>query len=118
MCITKCVFFEMLSFSVKMHRKMWKKVVKYFSHPFPHTPKRSLYLKPVLNIFECLTLIVDNYLFLFFLRLQVLKIPPIAQAGSTSPTLANLRQALAGAINNSINQQQGTSPQVIANSTL
>ncbi|XP_052688916.1 histone-lysine N-methyltransferase SETDB1-B-like isoform X2 [Crassostrea angulata] len=50
-------------------------------------------------------------------RLQVLKIPPIAQAGSTSPTLANLRQALAGAINNSINQQQGTSPQPSSSSS-
>lgn len=50
-------------------------------------------------------------------RLQVLKIPPIAQASSTSPTLANLRQALAGAINDSINQQQGTSQQSSSSSS-
>lgn len=91
---------------------------KIFFTPLPTYTQKEFIFKASLNIFECLTLIVDNYLFLFFLRLQVLKIPPIAQAGSTSPTLANLRQALAGAINNSINQQQGTSPQVIANSTL
>ncbi|XP_078334332.1 histone-lysine N-methyltransferase SETDB1-B-like isoform X2 [Crassostrea virginica] len=43
-------------------------------------------------------------------RLKVLKIPP-AQQTSTSPTLANLRQALTGAINDSINQKQNTSQQ-------
>lgn len=50
-------------------------------------------------------------------RLQVLKIPPIPQASSTSPTLANLRQALAGAINDSINQKQGTSQQPSSSKT-
>lgn len=95
-----------------------EKSSKIFFTPLPTYTQKEFIFKASLNIFECLTLIDDNYLFLFFLRLQVLKIPPIAQADSTSPTLANLRQALAGAINNSINQQQGTSPQVIANSTL
>ncbi|XP_055997005.1 histone-lysine N-methyltransferase SETDB1-like isoform X3 [Ostrea edulis] len=45
-------------------------------------------------------------------RLQVLKIPPGSNQKCSSPTLANLRQALTGAINDSINQQQqGSSTQ-------